>query len=205
MKQEHYLIQMSRKLSCEQFENHDKHLGLARLWFEMLEMTIGEIAMGIAKRHINPFTFGINPCNELTFAENEVRINAVDAVLFLKGPSMQTLMDQISEATNRDVSIEWVMKAIRVKAKSYTRHSGGRKSFIPKRGETRAEMLQKTILSILKKGNKTTTEITRELNAQIYENLSRATIADHVQALRRDKKISIITKYSGGNIFKYGS
>lgn len=194
---------MSKKLTCEQFENHDKHLGIARLWFEMLEMTIGEIALGIAKRHINPYTFGVNPCNELTFSENEVRINAVDAVLFLKGSAMQTLMDQISEATNRDVSIEWVMKAIQVKAKSYTKHSGGRKSFIPRRGETRGEMLQKTILSILKKGNKTTTQITKELNAQIFENLSRATIADHVQKLKHDGKISIIIKYSGGNIWKY--
>lgn len=194
---------MSKKLTCEQFENHDKHLGIARLWFEMLEMTIGEIALGIAKRHINPYTFGVNSCNELTFSENEVRINAVDAVLFLKGPAMQTLMDQISEATNRDVSIEWVMKAIQVKAKSYTKHSCGRKSFIPRRGETRGEMLQKTILSILKKGNKTTTQITKELNAQIFENLSRATIADHVQKLKHDGKISIIIKYSGGNIWKY--
>lgn len=191
---------MSKRLNEETYEFHDAALGVTRLFVEILQLTIDEVSTGIANLHLDSFTFNEMPVGELTQKGMISRVSAIDSGLFLKSDGARLLLENIEYGIGRSVSIEWVMRAVRHKARLVRRRAGGRKAAKPRRAnmaETRTTMLRRKILEILENQNLTTTEVCDELNNELMENLQRYTVGEHLRFLKSENRASVASICAG--------
>jgi len=196
---------MSARPSEETLENHDHQLGMAQMWIEMLQMTIEEIAWGIANKHIDPFTLGQIEVGTLKNNVMAKRIAAIEGILFLKSNGGDTLLSCISNLVKRDVSIEWVMRAIQLKTKFMSVNQGSRVVFGKLQGNKgRADMLRRKILSIVKRGPSQAAAIRSEINTEFSTNLSQHAICGYLTEMK-EKGIVRHVRESNKTFWKYES
>ena len=188
---------MSNRPSDAELANHDRDLGTAQLWVEILQMTVEDIAWGIANKHIDPFTLGQLEVGALKNNVMEKRLAAVEGILFLKSTGGQKLLDYLSSAANREVSIEWVMRAIQMKTKFMTVNQGGKVVFGKLLGNKgRADTLRNRILSIIKKCPSEISSIREVINKEFSTNLSRHTIRGYLSEMKSKKQVYFVRQYN---------
>ena len=194
---------MSNRPSDAELANHDRELGTAQLWVEILQMSIEDIAWGIANKHIDPFTFGQLDVGELRNNVMEKRLAAIEGILFLKGSGGQKLLDYLSSATNREVSMEWVMRAIQMKTKFMAVNQGGKVVFGKLLGNKgRADMLRAKIIAIIKRCPSEISSIRAEINNEFSTNLSRHAIGGYLAEMKSKKMVYFVRQYNK-TLWKY--
>lgn len=188
---------MAKNFSNNTISNHDRDLGWTRLWIEILQMTIDDIAWGIGNSHVNKISLSQLEQGNLTEKTMQKRLDCFESIRYMRSDDMQILLSLIGQGVKRDVSIDWVMRTVHKRAKNYRVKRGGKTVFGKKKeGEHRGQMIERKILEILKsKPGLTAREITLKLNLDLSEDLGHETIRDYIKNMKDKNMI----KHHGKN------